>query len=248
MSKIYVASSWKNERLDEVVKALRADGHDVYDFREHSFEWREAMAEAGFVELQRREGAPDVYAEQLKKVVLGIEDLMDVDPEGGEDEERVSYVRQFGATKKEVVDALRVGFAPPESLRLGAKEWTRVCETNVAKVGFNRDFKALREADKVVLVLPAGRSAHLEAGFAATYAEVHVYQPELERPDLMVKMLTNSGGKVWSELRDLRIAIFPGNHADRQRERAARLVEESVIGTPEERERLAARIRERENL
>lgn len=31
--KVYVASSWRNERQPEVVEALRAAGHEVYDFR-----------------------------------------------------------------------------------------------------------------------------------------------------------------------------------------------------------------------
>jgi len=31
--KIYVASSWKNARQPQVVKALREAGHNVYDFR-----------------------------------------------------------------------------------------------------------------------------------------------------------------------------------------------------------------------
>ena len=33
MSRIYVASSWRNQYFPEVVEALRAAGHDVYDFR-----------------------------------------------------------------------------------------------------------------------------------------------------------------------------------------------------------------------
>lgn len=39
--KIYIASSWKNKKLDEVVRVLRAAGHDVYDFREGdgAFHW-----------------------------------------------------------------------------------------------------------------------------------------------------------------------------------------------------------------
>lgn len=31
--RIYVASSWRNEQQQSVVAALRADGHEVYDFR-----------------------------------------------------------------------------------------------------------------------------------------------------------------------------------------------------------------------
>ena len=42
--KIYVASSWRNEFQPEVVKTLRALGHEVYDFRNPphgrgGFEW-----------------------------------------------------------------------------------------------------------------------------------------------------------------------------------------------------------------
>ena len=42
MMKIYVASSWRNMHQPEVVKALRADGHDVYDFKDvDGFHWSE---------------------------------------------------------------------------------------------------------------------------------------------------------------------------------------------------------------
>ena len=33
MARIYVASSWRNKYFPEVVDALRAAGHQVYDFR-----------------------------------------------------------------------------------------------------------------------------------------------------------------------------------------------------------------------
>ena len=43
--KIYVASSWRNNRQSEVVKALRAEGHEVYDFKNPEpytgFSWSE---------------------------------------------------------------------------------------------------------------------------------------------------------------------------------------------------------------
>lgn len=46
MARIYVASSWRNEQQPEVVRALRAVGHEVYDFREpkpgnRGFAWSE---------------------------------------------------------------------------------------------------------------------------------------------------------------------------------------------------------------
>jgi hypothetical protein len=37
--KIYVASSWRNEFQHDVVKKLREDGHEVYDFREDGDGW-----------------------------------------------------------------------------------------------------------------------------------------------------------------------------------------------------------------
>jgi hypothetical protein len=44
--RIYVATSWRNEEQPAVVAALRADGHEVYDFRhpaegDDGFSWRE---------------------------------------------------------------------------------------------------------------------------------------------------------------------------------------------------------------
>ncbi len=40
--KIYVASSWRNDHQPHVVKALRDDGHEVYDFKDsNGFQWTE---------------------------------------------------------------------------------------------------------------------------------------------------------------------------------------------------------------
>lgn len=44
--RIYLASSWRNERQLELMRILRAAGHEVYDFRNpaqrnHGFSWRE---------------------------------------------------------------------------------------------------------------------------------------------------------------------------------------------------------------
>jgi hypothetical protein len=40
---IYVATSWRNPRQQEIVKLLRAQGYEVYDFRDpanYAFHWR----------------------------------------------------------------------------------------------------------------------------------------------------------------------------------------------------------------
>lgn len=101
--KIYVASSWRNTLQPAVVAALRAQDHEVYDFKcppgvERGFSWA------------------------------------DVDP-NWQKWTNEQYVQGLGTDK--------------------------------ASEGFRRDMKALREADAVVLVLPAGKSSHLELGWAA---------------------------------------------------------------------------------
>jgi hypothetical protein len=45
--KIYVASSWRNEFQPEVVRKLRALGHEVYDFREEGDGWGSGGSGAG---------------------------------------------------------------------------------------------------------------------------------------------------------------------------------------------------------
>ena len=51
MSRIYVASSWRNKYYPEVVNALRAAGHEVYDFRNpphggNGFHWTDIDEDA----------------------------------------------------------------------------------------------------------------------------------------------------------------------------------------------------------
>lgn len=51
--RIYVASSWRNERQPEVVRTLREAGHEVYDFRHHEddslgFSWKDIDGDQAF--------------------------------------------------------------------------------------------------------------------------------------------------------------------------------------------------------
>lgn len=61
--KIYVASSWRNEFYPEVVEALRAEGHEVYDFRNppkgEGFKW-------SYVDPNYMEWTPEEYRVQLE--------------------------------------------------------------------------------------------------------------------------------------------------------------------------------------
>lgn len=103
--KIYVASSWRNNVQVAVVHALRASGHEVYDFKNPpnntGFRWTEV--------------AMDSYNSETQ--------LVDID----------DYIQ---------------GIQHPRAVE-----------------GFASDFDAMEWADACVLVLPCGRSAHLELGW-----------------------------------------------------------------------------------
>lgn len=122
MSKIYVASSWRNEYQQRVVNALRNVGHEVYDFK------NPPDGKAGF-------------------------HWSEIDPNWQD------------WTTQQYIKALRHEYA---------------------QFGFNRDFDAMKAADACVLVLPCGRSAHLEAGWMKgagkrvyAYIPYNGFEPEL---------------------------------------------------------------------
>lgn len=58
----------------------------------------------------------------------------------------------------------------------------------IAKAGFASDFNAMKWADTCVLVLPCGRSAHLELGWFAGQGKQTLVLLETMEPELMVKM------------------------------------------------------------
>lgn len=61
----------------------------------------------------------------------------------------------------------------------------------LAEAGFKSDMDAMEWADTFVLVLPCGRSAHLELGWACGQGkETYILLEEME-PELMVKMCTS---------------------------------------------------------
>jgi len=69
-------------------------------------------------------------------------------------------------------------------------EFKKALNHPVAKAGYRRDMRALAEADVCLLVLPCGRSAHLEAGYAAWTKTQVLFIPPLVVgvPELMYNM------------------------------------------------------------
>ena len=127
--RIYVASSWRNPGQPAIVDALRAAGHEVYDFRnpapgQKGFAWRDCGGQAA-------EDGPGTGAKTIP-----------------------AYLEAIRSQR--------------------------------ASEGFAFDKSALEWCDTCILVLPCGRSAHLELGYAAgqgkdTYVLLHEdkFEPEL---------------------------------------------------------------------
>lgn len=73
----------------------------------------------------------------------------------------------------------------------GMTEFKQMLEHPRAEQGFARDFEAMEWADKFILVLPCGRSAHLEAGWAIGKSKptaIYIPKGKYDGPDLMYKM------------------------------------------------------------
>ena len=70
-----------------------------------------------------------------------------------------------------------------------ASAWHRYTSHPLARAGFKLDYDAMKAADACVLVLPSGRSAHLEAGyFNGAGKKLIVLMAEPQEPDLMYLM------------------------------------------------------------
>lgn len=69
------------------------------------------------------------------------------------------------------------------------EQYRDALDHRVAKQGFASDFNAMKWADTFVLVLPCGRSAHLELGWACGQGKQTLVLLDKMEPELMVKMV-----------------------------------------------------------
>lgn len=103
----------------------------------------------------------------------------------------------------------------------GWEQWTpeqyrRALQHPIAMDGFNKDFHGMLNADACVLVLPCGRSAHLEAGWLCGRGKpLHVLVPaDYGEPDLMYLLAGSADAHLHTSMRELLDAIgTPWTHA-----------------------------------
>ncbi len=71
-----------------------------------------------------------------------------------------------------------------------AEQYVAALEHPLAQDGYGRDFDAMQRADAFVLVLPCGRSAHLELGWAVGAGKrTAILTQDGEEPELMARMV-----------------------------------------------------------
>lgn len=68
-------------------------------------------------------------------------------------------------------------------------EYIEALKHPTAEAGYKSDFDAMKWADTFVLVLPCGRSAHLELGWAVGQGKTTCILLDKMEPELMVKMV-----------------------------------------------------------
>lgn len=70
-----------------------------------------------------------------------------------------------------------------------AQEYIEGLTHPIAEKGFERDWSAMKRADACLLLLPCGRSAHIEAGyFVGAGKKLVILTQDGEEPELMYKM------------------------------------------------------------
>lgn len=79
----------------------------------------------------------------------------------------------------------------PNWQQWSAQQYREALKSPEAERGYRSDMDGMEWADTCVLVLPCGRSAHLEAGwFSGKGKRVFILTQDGEEPELMAKMCT----------------------------------------------------------
>jgi nucleoside 2-deoxyribosyltransferase len=78
----------------------------------------------------------------------------------------------------------------PDWERWDIEKYLSALECNeLARNAFESDLRGMEEADICLLILPCGKSSHLEAGYMKGMGkDLYIYMPELERAELTYKL------------------------------------------------------------
>lgn len=160
---VYVASSWRNPMQQMVVETLRAASIDCYDFRAPEggtgFSWSEVKTDDGPISIAVCQHCGRDIA-RSSFTALGFYEP-DVDPANDPVVWRHTH-SGYGACD----DMKNYAIPKKGSDWEDRDEYLRMMQHPRALAGFEADFAAMEKADTFVMVLPCGKSAHLELGWA----------------------------------------------------------------------------------
>ena len=89
-----------------------------------------------------------------------------------------------------------------------AETYREALEHPIAKDGFEHDWNAMLASDACVLLLPCGRSAHIEAGyFVGADKLLFILLAGQNEPELMYRMALDGAGEICCDVAELLKAI-----------------------------------------
>lgn len=186
-SYVYVASSWRNPIQPAVCAILAAAGIDHYDFRNPEggtgFSWSEVKPASGTDSIPVCEHCGG----QIQRSTFANLGRWEPDYDSGNDPEIWRHLPSGYAG----CSALGSNFAAPKkgSDWESADEYLRMIEHPRSIEGFDADFAAMEKADTFILLLPCGKSAHLELGWAIGAGKrTAILLEDPVEPELMYRM------------------------------------------------------------
>jgi hypothetical protein len=162
-SYVYVASSWRNHLQPAVIATLRAAGIDCYDFRNPDVGTGFAWSQVGLQGPRCR--CDHSWTHGMCR-------------SHGEPRQR----------NPQQPDALQCNC--PKDITEPVTDYLAALDHPRAVEGYVSDFDAMQRADTFVLVLPCGRSAHLELGWAVGAGKrTAILLEDPCTPELMYRMV-----------------------------------------------------------
>lgn len=162
-SYVYVASSWRNPTQPAVVSTLRAAGIDCYDFRNPEggtgFSWSEVRSPDAPMRTATCEHCSGPLA------LSSFTGLGFYEPDVNPTDDPVVW-RHAASGYARCTGGRTAAIPAKGSDWETVDEYLRMVAHPRALAGYASDFAAMERADTFVMVLPCGKSAHLEIGYA----------------------------------------------------------------------------------
>lgn len=194
---VYVASSWRNPIQAAVCAALASAGIDHYDFKNPEggtgFSWRQVKTDAPSIDPTIPRQGDIATCECGQQIAFQtFRSLGFWEPDWDSSADPVCW-RHLGTGYNGDFSGHR---ASPATIKPKGSDWEvadeylRMIEHPRAVEGFDSDFAAMERADTFVMVLPCGKSAHLELGWAVGAGKrTAILLEDPVEPELMYRMV-----------------------------------------------------------